>query len=127
MAHFGISGVRHSCLSPVSTTTLALIVTILLSVMGATGDYFLKLASMKERPLLALSFFIGLLVYGGTAIGWTYMMQHLRLGIIGGVYSVSMVLLCVILGMLFGERLLAREWVGIGLAAASLLLLTRFS
>lgn len=110
-----------------SNTTLALIVTVILSIIGATGDYFLKLASMKERPLLALSFFIGLLLYGGTAIGWTFLMQHLRLGIIGGVYSISMVLLCVILGMIFGERLLTREWVGIGLAAVSLLLLTRFS
>lgn len=110
-----------------SKTTLALVITILLSILGATGDYFLKLASMKERPLLAVSFFIGLLVYGATAVGWTFMMQHLRLGIIGSVYSVSMVLLCVILGMIFGERLVTREWIGIGLAAVSLLLLTRFS
>lgn len=107
-------------------TALALVFCVLLSILGAIGDYFLKVASLKSHPLLTASFLTGLLVYGCTMVGWVYIMQHLRLGIIGGVYSVSTVLLCVLLGHIFGERLVPREWIGIALAGVSLLLLTRF-
>lgn len=104
-----------------------ILLTVLLAILGITGDYFLKLAGRQPNALLSANFVIGLVIYGLTAVGWMLLMQRMRLGVMGGVYSIAMVLLCVILGYIFGERLVVREWIGIGLAVVSLLLLTRFS
>jgi drug/metabolite transporter (DMT)-like permease len=111
-----------------SKTLAALAVTFVFSVVGVVGDYFLKLASSADNPLRSRWFYIGFLVYASTAFGWVFVMRHLKLGTIGVVYSVSMVLLLTLLGTRgFGESLNYYEMAGIVLAIASLLLLVRFA
>jgi small multidrug resistance pump len=111
-----------------SGTTLAVIVTIAFSVLGVVGDYFLKTASGKEHALKTVEFYIGFVVYASTAFGWVYAMQHLKLATIGVVYSVSMVLLLTVVGVVaFKESLNGYEIAGIVMAVASLVLLMRFN
>ena len=109
-------------------TVLAVIVTVVFSVIGVVGDYFLKLASAKEAALRSLEFYIGFALYGSTAFGWVFVMRHLKLATVGVVYSISMVLLLTAVGVFrFKESLSVTEMVGLAMAVGSLLLLTRFN
>jgi len=108
--------------------TLAVLVTIAFSLVGALGDYFLKLASQREHSLRTPWFHLGFALYASTAFGWLFVMKHLKLATISVLYSVSMVLLLTAIGTLvFREPLKPLEVVGIVLALASLVLLVRFA
>ena len=108
--------------------TLAVIVTVAFSAVGVLGDYFLKLASAQPQPLRSGAFYVGFAVYASTAFGWLFVMQHLKLGTIGVLYSVSMILLLTTVGVVaFGEKLSYPEMTGLLLALASLVLLVRFA
>jgi multidrug transporter EmrE-like cation transporter len=107
---------------------VAVAVTLAFSVVGVVGDYFLKLASAADSPLRSRWFYVGFCVYASTAFGWVFVMRHLKLGTIGVLYSVSMVLLLALVGARwFGERLTYAELAGIVLAVAALVLLGRFA
>ncbi len=91
------------------------------------GDYLLKLASQKDHSLTSLEFAGGALFYAVSAAGWVYAMKYLPLATIGVFYSMLVILLLAAMGItLFGERLAAREVVGLVLACASLGLMSRF-
>jgi drug/metabolite transporter (DMT)-like permease len=108
-------------------TALAILVAAAMSCFGILGDYFLKLASQEKQPLLTRAFPVGLVLYASTAFAWVYLMRHLKLATIGVVYSVCMILLLTAMGVLFFHESLSRwEVVGIVLALASILLLSRF-
>jgi small multidrug resistance pump len=109
-------------------STLAVIVTIVFSIVGVVGDYFLKLASAKDESLKSPVFYVGFLIYASTAFGWVFVMKHLKLATVGVVYSVSMVLLLTTIGVVvFKESLNGYEIAGIAMAVGSLFLLTRFN
>jgi small multidrug resistance pump len=108
-------------------STLAVLVTVMFSVVGVAGDYFLKVASGKDEPLKTGWFYVGFAVYASTAFGWVFVMRHLKLATVSVVYSVSMVLLMTAMGVLvFKESLNGYEVAGLLMALASLVLLTRF-
>jgi drug/metabolite transporter (DMT)-like permease len=110
------------------TKTLALLVTLAFSVIGVLGDYFLKLASSREESLKSGWFYLGFALYASTAFGWVFVMKHLKLATISIVYSVSMMLLLTVVGVvLFRESLNYYEVAGFVLAVASLVLLMRFA
>ncbi len=111
-----------------SSTNLAVLVTIAFSVLGVVGDYFLKLASGKEYSLKAVEFYAGFIIYASTAFGWVFVMKHLKLATVGVVYCMSMVLMLATIGVVaFKESLNCYEIAGIAMAIASLVLLVRFS
>jgi small multidrug resistance pump len=108
--------------------TLAVVVTIAFSLVGVLGDYFLKIASAEAHSLRSPAFYVGFAVYASTAFGWLFVMKHLKLGTIGVIYSVSMIVLLTAIGVVaFGERLSAAEIVGLLMAVGSLFLLVRFA
>ena len=107
---------------------LPIVVTIAFSVVGVLGDYFLKLASAHKKPFHSGWFYVGFAVYASTALGWVYVMRHLKLATIGVVYSISMILLLATIGVaVFREPLNSYEIVGLVLALVSLVLLVRFA
>lgn len=109
-------------------TTLAILVTIGFSMLGVIGDYFLKLASAESVWFKSKWFYVGFAIYASTAFGWVFVMKHLKLATIGVVYSVSMILLLSVIGVVgFRESLSAYEIVGILMAIGSLVLLVRFA
>jgi drug/metabolite transporter (DMT)-like permease len=110
------------------TPYIPLLVTVAFSLLGVVGDYFLKVASTAPSPFQTIAFYVGLTVYSSTALGWLYVMRHLKLATISTVYSISIILLLTGMGVVFfEEKLNAYEIVGIGLALASLVLLIRFA
>src|SRR4051812_14992006 len=109
-------------------SVLAILVTIGFSIVGVTGDYFLKLASDSEASLKSGWFYIGFAVYASTAFGWVFVMRHLKLATIGVIYSVSMILLLTTIGVaVFREPLNTYEVIGLMMAIGSLVLLVRFA
>ena len=110
------------------THSVAVLVTVVFSVVGVVGDYFLKLASARERPLWTSWFYLGFALYASTAFGWVFVMKHLKLATISVLYSVSLVLLLTTIGVVFfRESLNYFEVIGIVLAVVSLVLLMRFA
>lgn len=108
--------------------SLAVVVTIVFSLLGVLGDYFLKVASAHENSFKTKWFYVGFVVYSSTAFGWVFVMKHLKLATIGVVYSVSMVLLLTAMGVVFfRESLNYFEIAGLVMAIASLVLLVRFA
>jgi drug/metabolite transporter (DMT)-like permease len=108
--------------------TLAIIVTIVFSLVGVLGDYFLKLASEREQSLRSIWFYVGFALYASTAFGWLFVMKHLKLATIGVVYSIAMILLLTSIGVIFfRESLNGYEIAGLLMAIGSLVLLMRFS
>src|SRR5262245_60276475 len=108
--------------------TLAVVVTIAFSVLGVVGDYFLKLASREDNSLKSPSFYIGFALYASTALGWVFVMKHLKLATISVLYSVSMVVLLTAVGVgIFRESLNYYEIAGLVMAVAALILLVRFA
>jgi len=108
--------------------TLAVLVTIAFSLLGVLGDYFLKVVSGREHWLRSPAFYVGFVVYASTAFGWLFALKHLKLGTIGVLYSMTMIVLLTAVGVVvFGERLSFPEVVGLMLALASLVLLVRFA
>ncbi len=111
-----------------SSHSLAILITIGFSAVGVVGDYFLKLASQQASPLRSSWFYIGFAVYASTAFGWVIVMKHLKLAVVGVVYSVAMIVLLTAVGAIgFGESLGPREITGVILAVASIVLLMRFA
>jgi drug/metabolite transporter (DMT)-like permease len=109
-------------------TTIAILVTIGFSIFGVIGDYFLKLASGEPVWFKSKWFYIGFAIYASTAFGWVFVMKHLKLATIGVVYSVSMILLLSVIGVVgFRESLNGYEIAGILMAIGSLVLLMRFA
>lgn len=107
---------------------IAVLVTIGFSIVGVVGDYFLKLASREERSLGSRWFYIGFALYASTAFGWVFVMKHLKLGTIGVLYSVSMIVLLTAIGVVaFRESLGWGEILGLAMAIGSLILLMRFA
>lgn len=108
--------------------TIAVLVTIGFSIIGVVGDYFLKRASLADESLKTKAFYIGFALYASTAFGWVFVMKSLKLGTIGVLYSVSMIVLLTAIGVVFfQESLNAYEVVGILMAICSMFLLVRFS
>ena len=107
-------------------TWVAVLLTVGFSAFGVLGDYFLKRASQQDYPVKTWEFAVGFAVYSSTAFGWLFVMRYLKLGTIGVVYSVSMIVLLTVVGALaFDETLSRSEVVGIVLAIAALFLLIR--
>lgn len=109
-------------------SSIAILVTIGFSMFGVLGDYFLKLASGESVWFKSKWFYIGFAIYASTAFGWVFVMKHLKLATIGVVYSVSMILLLSVIGVVgFRESLSGYEVAGILMAIGSLVLLMRFA
>ena len=107
-------------------TTIVVFVVVLLSLVGVLGDFFLKLAGGSVNVNLKW-FFSGLIIYSSTAIGWFFVMRHIKLGTLGVVYGVSTILALSIIGIFFFKEPI--EWyevLGLILGLSSVMLLARF-
>src|SRR3989344_5023061 len=80
---------------------MPVLVVIILSLIGVLGDYFLKLAGNGERYINYPLFILGAIVYSSTAIGWFFVMKHIKLGTLGIVYATTTVIALTFTGMIF--------------------------
>jgi small multidrug resistance pump len=72
-------------------------------------------------------FILGTVLYALTALGWFYIMKHIKLSTISVLFAVSSIIFLTFLGVVvFKERLNSREILGIILGLFSVILLVRF-
>ena len=103
-------------------------IVIFLSVIGAVGDFFIKLAGHGPKFIDIKWFIVGSVFYISTIFGWFYVMKHIKLSSLGVIYSVSTILLLTAIGVFyFHEKLNIWEIIGIITAITSVILLSRFS
>ncbi len=90
------------------------------------GDFLIKLAADGEHPVWSALVFAGCAIYAASAVFWFYAMRHVTLGQAGVAYSmITLVALCAIGVVWFGERMAARELAGLGCALMAMVLMAR--
>ena len=91
------------------------------------GDTILKHAADKGHSIISPHIALAVGLYAVSAIAWFLAMRHITLAQAGVAYTMfSLLALCAIGALLFGEPLRLREWAGIGCAVAAILLMVRF-
>ena len=99
-----------------------------LAAVCCCADYFLKKASQLPSPFSSAPFWIGLVIYSLSAFGWVMALRWFKLSTIGAVYSVVLIVLLALIGVtVFSEKINGLEILGLLLACASIVILTRFS
>ena len=106
----------------------ASLIVVGLSLVGVLGDYFIKLSGHSEIKYVDLKWFIiGFAVYASTAIGWFFVMKHIKLSTLGVLYGVTTVIALTLVGVLFfKEHLNTYEIIVIIAGVSSIILLSRF-
>ena len=84
------------------------------------GDTLIKVAADDAR-LASLPMAGGMALYAGSAICWFFAMRHISMGQAAVAYAMlSLIALVVIGALLFGEKIGAREGLGVLLALAAM-------
>jgi drug/metabolite transporter (DMT)-like permease len=107
--------------------SLPLWIVVSLSVTCVVADYWLKRASNLTHPLRSYAFLSGVGLYAISAFGWVYVFRYFKLATISAFFSLVVVVLLAITGVVaFRETLSTSEVVGLVCAVAALALLGRF-
>ena len=92
------------------------------------GDTLIKIAADKGETVWSPAVLLGCALYVVSAIAWFWAMRHVSLAQAGIAYAMfSMIALCAIGVLAFGETIRLREIVGIGCAMAAVVLMVRFT
>ncbi len=96
------------------------------AIVVIAGDFIIKIAADDGRPVWSGYVIGGCAIYATSAVFWFYAMQHVTLAQAGVAYSMlTLLALCVIGVIWFGEELYLREYLGIACALAAMVLLVR--
>lgn len=107
-------------------TKIALMIVIAMSAVTVAADILIKKAADLNQ-LLSVYFVAGAIVYGLPSFGWFHALRSLNLATLGGVYSLSTVLMLVLSGVIFfGEQLRPVEIVVVCVSILSIVALWRF-
>ena len=116
---------REALMAPAMQTVL-----LLIAVTGLTvaGDYCIKLASAHTGGLTRPIFIVGAIFYGLPAVGWFFLMRTHSLAAVGAFYAAANVIIMAALGtVVFKETFGVREFIGVSLAVASVVVMTEQS
>lgn len=90
------------------------------------GDTMIKHAADSGRTIASAHVMAGVVLYGVSALLWFVAMRHVTLAQAGVAYSMfSLIALCLIGAILFDEPIRLREYLGILLACAAMVLMIR--
>lgn len=107
-------------------TKIAILIVIGLSALTVAADVLIKKAA-DINQMLSASFVAGALIYGFSSFGWFQALRTLNLATLGGVYSLSTVLMLVLSGVVFfGEQLKPVEIAVVIVSLISIFALWRF-
>lgn len=97
---------------------------VVLTGMLLTGDYLIKSATIVRSPVVMLV--LAALIWSASIPGWYLVNKTSRIAILGAMFAVISVIGTTMIGVvIFREKLSVLEWVGIGLAIVSMMLLSR--
>jgi len=109
-----------------SEERIAFLVVIALSALTVLADILIKKAADANQMF---SFFLlsGALIYGFSAFGWFHALRSINLSTLGGIYSLSTVIMLVLSGVIFfGERPKPMEIFIIVMSIVAILALWRY-
>ncbi len=107
---------------------VSILVIVLTAALCAACDWLLKRASLCIRPFSTIAFWIGLAGYTISAFLWVFILRSMKLSTVGAIYSVSLIVMLALIGVIFfQEKLNFTEICGLVLACVSILLLVRFT
>ena len=110
---------------PMTETRIALLIVFGFSALTVLADVLIKKAS-DQNQLWSAFFVAGALIYGLSAFGWFYALRSLNLATLGGVYSLSTVVMIALAGVvLFQEKLQPAEIGVLVVAVISIIVLWR--
>lgn len=90
------------------------------------GDYLIKTAVFEGQSAGSPLVIIGCALYAGSALLWYFALQHITLSQAGvGFSMITLIALCALGVLRFGETLEFREFAGIGCALAAMVLMVR--
>ncbi len=90
------------------------------------GDYLIKLAADDGQTMTSPLVIIGCCLYAASAMLWFFALQHISLSQAGVAFSMfTLLALCAIGVIYFGEVLYLREYAGIGCAIMAMILMVR--
>ena len=90
------------------------------------GDYLIKLAADDGQPMMSPLVIAGCALYAFSALLWFLAVRHVTLSQAGVAYSMfTLLALCAIGVIYFGETLHAREYAGIACALLAMVLMVR--
>lgn len=90
------------------------------------GDYLIKLAADRQLPLYSSLVIAGCALYAVSAVLWFFALRHVTLSQAGVAFSMfTLLALCAIGVLAFGERLYLREYAGIACAVMAMVLMVR--
>ena len=111
-----------------STYLISVLAIIGLSLIGVLGDYFIKLSGNSIKYIVWWQFLLGLIIYSTTAIGWFFVMKHVKLSSLGVIYSSTTIIALALVGFfLFKETINVYEIIGVTMGIGSIFLLSRFA
>lgn len=89
------------------------------------GDYVIKVAADGNLPLTSRYMLLGCGLYAFSAVLWYFAMRHVTLAQAGVAYSMlTLVALAIIGAVSFDEPIGQREFVGLGLALAAMMVMS---
>ena len=99
-----------------------------LSVVTIFADVLIKHASLQKAFAGWKMLILGAIIYGLTALGWFFVMQKIKFSTLGVLYAMSCVVLLTLVSVFyFKEKISFLEVVGIAMALAALIILSRFA
>ena len=106
----------------------AFLLVVLISIITAIGDFFMKLAGNSSRYIDAKWFSYGMLLYLITGFGWFMVMKVVKLSSIGIIYGVTTSVVLAFIGIaIFHEKLNFIEVIAMMMGLTSIFLLARFA
>ena len=93
-------------------TRIALLIVFAFSALTVVADILIKKAS-DQNQLWSGFFIAGALIYGFSALGWFYALKSLNLATLGGVYSLSTVVMIALAGVVFFQEKLQPVEIGV--------------
>lgn len=111
-----------------NTLLFAFAIGIGLSLITVFADSLIKHASLQNAFSGWQALVLGAIIYGLTAFGWFFVMRKIKLSTIGVLYAVSVVIFLTLVSVFyFKEKISLQEIIGIIMAIASLVILSRFA
>ena len=109
-----------------SSTAVGFFFSMLTALLVIAGDTVIKIAADQGKSLVSWPMILGYGFYMVSAVAWYGAMRHVELGQGGVAYAMfSLLALCLIGVVVFGEHIGLREYAGIACALASMVLLSK--
>ena len=104
--------------------TFGVLFSLFTALVVIAGDYAIKIAA-DRAALASVPMYFGVALYAASAVLWFFAMRHVSLGQAAVLYSMlTLIALCAMGALVFGEPIGKRELAGMGCALLAMVLMS---